>query len=508
MDTFKLGVDSKSDELLLKLDELLDHHSFKIGVLYSRDSQSTEEDFYNNKEIQDKDFEEFLSLIGNRVRLKGYKGFRGGLDVTTDTTGLYARSTHFRGNEIIYHVMHELPFSPNNRQQLLRKRHIGNDIVTIVFQSKRFRGKPFSPQTIRSHFQHVFLVVRPHHDGYRVAVARHKDVQPFGPPLKSFYAKHEIRDFLLSKVVNAENTCHKCSKFKQMALRTRFEYLNDLYKNYTTATTLTSYLSSNQAMSSPLFGTSSSSSTQQLIQFSQNFNKYFSQIFPKKSSKKNSESTQDLSSAKNSDNETKSIFLENELFFGAKLYESVDDNDDRRQDVRSRLLCHSFQQNSDLNSVKILLNQNFLIVLNENKKKFVLNLKQILGFLLQNSSSAKSSPELDIQLKIYFHQGELLVLKELIRLPVPLLDAESIDAIIEKNSILFELKSDLMTKIRDDRDDRSSIQSSLTSDSTLRCRQMKSVVLRRNARTNDNSFGFHIQTKKLNFSEKQLRFRD
>ena len=85
---FRLGVDSKSDELLLKFDELLENHFFKIGILYSRDSQSTEEDFYNNKDILDKDFDDFLSLIGTRVRLKGYKGFRGGLDVTTDTTGI------------------------------------------------------------------------------------------------------------------------------------------------------------------------------------------------------------------------------------------------------------------------------------------------------------------------------------------------------------------------------------------------------------------------------------
>ena len=47
--------------------------------------------------------------------------------------------------------------APSNLQ-LLRKRHIGNDIVTIVFQEPG--SKPFCPTTIRSHFQHIFLVVR------------------------------------------------------------------------------------------------------------------------------------------------------------------------------------------------------------------------------------------------------------------------------------------------------------------------------------------------------------
>ena len=42
--------------------------------------------------------------------------------------------------------------------QLLRKRHIGNDIVTIIFQEPDC--KQFSPKWIRSHFQHIFVIVR------------------------------------------------------------------------------------------------------------------------------------------------------------------------------------------------------------------------------------------------------------------------------------------------------------------------------------------------------------
>ena len=42
--------------------------------------------------------------------------------------------------------------------QLLRKRHIGNDIVTVIFQD--LGCEAFSPRCIRSHFQHIFIVVR------------------------------------------------------------------------------------------------------------------------------------------------------------------------------------------------------------------------------------------------------------------------------------------------------------------------------------------------------------
>ena len=45
--------------------------------------------------------------------------------------------------------------------QLLRKRHIGNDIVTIIFQEPG--SLPFTAKSVRSQFQHVFIIVRAHH---------------------------------------------------------------------------------------------------------------------------------------------------------------------------------------------------------------------------------------------------------------------------------------------------------------------------------------------------------
>lgn len=77
---------------------------------------------------------------------------------SADSTGLYSVYSQYQGCEIMFHVSTLLPFTPNNRQQLLRKRHIGNDIVTIVFQEPG--AQPFTPKNIRSQFQHVFIVVR------------------------------------------------------------------------------------------------------------------------------------------------------------------------------------------------------------------------------------------------------------------------------------------------------------------------------------------------------------
>lgn len=51
----------------------------KIGILYCKAGQSTEEEMYNN-EMAGPAFEEFLDLLGQRVRLKGFSKYRAQLD--------------------------------------------------------------------------------------------------------------------------------------------------------------------------------------------------------------------------------------------------------------------------------------------------------------------------------------------------------------------------------------------------------------------------------------------
>ncbi|GIY80218.1 signal-induced proliferation-associated 1-like protein 2 [Caerostris extrusa] len=219
---------SQTEEHLVRLDEQALTKTFKIGVMYCKAGQGTEEEMYNN-EFAGPAFEEFLDMLGQRARLKGFEKYRGGLDTKTDTTGLYSIFTTHQDCEVMFHVSTLLPYTPNNKQQLLRKRHIGNDIVTIVFQEPD--ALPFTPKNIRSQFQHVFLVVRvvnPCSDNtcYRVAVSRSKEVPAFGPPIPA--------------VINAENAAHRSDKFVTMAQRTRQEYLKDLATNYCTNTTIDS----------------------------------------------------------------------------------------------------------------------------------------------------------------------------------------------------------------------------------------------------------------------------
>ncbi|XP_068110197.1 signal-induced proliferation-associated 1-like protein 1 isoform X2 [Hyperolius riggenbachi] len=235
----------KVTDQLLKLDEQGLSYQLKVGIMYCKAGQSTEEEMYNN-ESAGPAFEEFLQLLGERVRLKGFEKYRAQLDTKTDSTGTHSLYTMYKDYEIMFHVSTMLPYTPNNKQQLLRKRHIGNDIVTIVFQEPG--AQPFSPKNIRSHFQHVFVIVRAHNPCtdavcYSVAVTRSRDVPAFGPPIpKSFtFPKSTVfRDFLLAKVINAENAAHKSEKFRAMASRTHQEYLKDLAEKNVTNTSIDS----------------------------------------------------------------------------------------------------------------------------------------------------------------------------------------------------------------------------------------------------------------------------
>jgi hypothetical protein len=60
-----------------------------VGVLYCSSGQSTEEQMYNN-EHSSPAFDEFVDFLGSRVRLRGFDGYKGGLDT---------RSVIFSGNK-------------------------------------------------------------------------------------------------------------------------------------------------------------------------------------------------------------------------------------------------------------------------------------------------------------------------------------------------------------------------------------------------------------------------
>jgi hypothetical protein len=248
-------IDSDLPEKLAMLDEchVNGNHEYKIGILHCRPGQTDEDAMYNNTDGSDA-LNQFLSAIATRVRLKDFPGYRGGLDVKNGQTGTHSYAATHAGVNVMFHVSPLLPFSDKDPQQVSRKRHLGNDLVCIVFQE--VGSEPIDPTWFRSKFQKVFVVVRPvpaaaseSGDGdkgaaaatsYRVSVARSIVVPPFGPLLdvsvmsREAVASGQFREFLLATIINAENACHRSQVLQVYSDRVREQLLLDIATSYTT----------------------------------------------------------------------------------------------------------------------------------------------------------------------------------------------------------------------------------------------------------------------------------
>ncbi|XP_064840511.1 rap1 GTPase-activating protein 2a isoform X7 [Oncorhynchus masou masou] len=223
----------RGSQLIVGYDEHEVNNTFKFGVIYQKFGQTSEEELFGNNE-ETPAFREFLSVLGDNIELNDFKGFRGGLDVSHGQTGSESVYTVFRQREMMFHVSTKLPFTEGDIQQLQRKRHIGNDIVAAVFQED---ATPFVPDMIASNFLHAYVLVQVENPGtehttYKVSVTAREDVPPFGPPLPNpavFKKGPEFRDFLLTKLINAENACYKSDKFAKLEGRTRAALLDNLH---------------------------------------------------------------------------------------------------------------------------------------------------------------------------------------------------------------------------------------------------------------------------------------
>ncbi|GAA5794838.1 hypothetical protein HPULCUR_000186 [Helicostylum pulchrum] len=240
-----LMISSGIQDELLRLDENSLHTRYKFGVLLIKEGQTREEEWFSN-DHDSEPFNQFLNIIGNPVKLKGYTGWAAGLDTKSGDSGDYTYTNVWNENILAYHVSTLIPSRPGDKQQIQRKRHIGNDIVCIVFVEG---NQPFNPTAIKSQFLHVFIVVHQEVSNkaklWRVEIVSVKDVPDFGPSLPEnsavFYNEKELEQFLLAKckyyfyffrkecplnlsdklVVNAEYAAFKSPKFASPMNRAR-----------------------------------------------------------------------------------------------------------------------------------------------------------------------------------------------------------------------------------------------------------------------------------------------
>ncbi|KAF9121844.1 Rap/ran-GAP protein, partial [Mortierella sp. 14UC] len=220
---------------LAKFDETMLRFNYKFGVLLVHPGQTKEEDWFSNQMSSSPRFQEFLEsgALGQKVALKGFERFSAGLDTRGEGGEYSYYDTWGEGFEIMYHVSTLLPYNTVDRQQIQRKRHIGNDIVCIIFVDG---DQPFVPNAIKSQFLHIFVIIRQivlpdGNKAYSAAVTCDEQVPEFGPPLPDppiFRTPAELRAFLLCKMINGENAAYKAPRLIKPHQRARSGMLENL----------------------------------------------------------------------------------------------------------------------------------------------------------------------------------------------------------------------------------------------------------------------------------------
>ncbi len=228
-----LSKETKED--IVKLDNVKNPLYYKFGVIYMGPESLEELTFDNGKiffylVVGSFDFEQFLTLLGKRVELKGFKSYSGGLDVKDETTGKYSIYNKYKDVEIMFHVSTYLANSKGNDGSIETWKHIGNDIVTIVFLDgacTKFDLKKIFP----SKFLQVFIVVRKvDNDSYVINIVKNGWIPSFDPPtpFPAIVFKNDLTEFLLKKMINAEQAAYLAPSFNDLIQRQYFDFFNSI----------------------------------------------------------------------------------------------------------------------------------------------------------------------------------------------------------------------------------------------------------------------------------------
>jgi hypothetical protein len=136
---------------------VVDFH--KIGVLYVAKDQTNELEILGNT-YGSPDYVRFLNALGTIQRLRGFAGNTGGLDREMDIDGKFAHLWKDDVTEAVFHVATMMPTHLDRDPQCsAKKRHIGNDYVSIVYNDS---GRDYVFDTLPSQFNFINIVVSPH----------------------------------------------------------------------------------------------------------------------------------------------------------------------------------------------------------------------------------------------------------------------------------------------------------------------------------------------------------
>jgi len=202
--------------------ELAPSRCYCIAVVYAKAGQTSEQEMYRNE--CSTAFEKFLDILGDKIEIRGWSGFRGGFDTTSGNGVTFY--TSWRGFEIMYHVV---PFLHQDQVRRL----VGNDKAIIYFQEET----AFVPN-FRSDVNSIGVVVQPctsgGNTGYLVGAFTRPNVKTFHPSLPSapITNRKKLKDLLISTAISGIEATNKSPPFVFLYANRWKEALDGLLNKY------------------------------------------------------------------------------------------------------------------------------------------------------------------------------------------------------------------------------------------------------------------------------------
>ncbi|EAX97564.1 Rap/ran-GAP family protein [Trichomonas vaginalis G3] len=155
----------------------------KIGIIFVRDGQNDQNEILANSwdSTAGSHFRSFILSIGRIVDIGTHKFYCGKLDTLNFSNGRYHVYFDSERYEVMFHTAPLLPNDEGDKQQIYKKRHIGNDNVHIVWSH---HSQDYNMQTITSQFNDALVIVYPvlgDDKIFRVSVLQKDETQMFGP---------------------------------------------------------------------------------------------------------------------------------------------------------------------------------------------------------------------------------------------------------------------------------------------------------------------------------------
>ncbi|XP_069343176.1 tuberin isoform X4 [Eulemur rufifrons] len=142
------------------LDQIPSYDTHKLAVLYVGEGQSNSELAILSNEHGSYRYTEFLTGLGKLIELKDCqpdKVYLGGLDVCGED-GQFTYCWHDDIMQAVFHIATLMPTKDVDKHRCDKKRHLGNDFVSIVYNDS---GEDFKLGTIKGQFNFVHVIITP-----------------------------------------------------------------------------------------------------------------------------------------------------------------------------------------------------------------------------------------------------------------------------------------------------------------------------------------------------------